>query len=32
LNTTARSVIVQHDVNALLVANRASPLVVPFAN
>lgn len=32
MSTTARTVIMQHDVNTLLVANRASPLVVPFAN
>ncbi len=32
MSTEARTVVMQHDLNAILAANRTSPLVVPFAN
>lgn len=32
LNTTARTVELRNDVNAILVANRTSPLIMPFKN
>jgi hypothetical protein len=32
LNTTARTVVMRHDLNAVLAANRMSPLIMPFTN
>lgn len=32
MNTTARTVEIRNDVNAILVANRTSPLIMPFKN
>ncbi|MBL0937790.1 MAG: hypothetical protein IBJ03_02785 [Gemmatimonadaceae bacterium] len=32
LNAAARTVVMRHDLNTILVANRTSPLVMPFAN
>ncbi len=32
MNTSARTVEIRHDLNAILVANRTSPLIMPFKN
>jgi sortase (surface protein transpeptidase) len=32
LNTTVRTVVMRHDLNAVLAAHRTSPFIMPFTN